>query len=784
VDEAVRITTEVAGALDYAHRQGVIHRDIKPENILLHDGRPMVADFGIALAVSAAAGGRMTETGLSLGTPHYMSPEQATAEKEITAKSDVYSLGSVLYEMLTGDPPHTGSSAQQIIMKIVTDIPRPVIELRKSVPPNVAAALGKALEKLPADRFASAAEFAAALINPMFAPAVTSDRAVAARGGDWRQRVAVPALIVAGAALVVAAWSLTRPVPQARVARYEVQLERFDEGSDWSTVAIAPDGSRLVYSGVTDGRRDLLVRPFDQLNAVEIPGTEDAINPFFSPDGRRLGFMLSGRAVKVVALDGSPPMTVADSAVGSPGATWAPDGFIYFDKLGLGPLLRVPERGGAPPEPVSALDTTTGEAQHVWPDALPNGKGLLFVVNHTGPGRHGGATDEIAVLDLRTRKHRVLFRGVRARYAASGHLLYVTSEGVLMAVPFDQDRLEVTGEPVAMAEQLRVLEGPGSVDLSISRNGTLWYTSGQGAALRKDVVWVSRDGKVAEIDPTWLDDMGDPALSPDGTRLAVSINRLDGRNIWVKELRPGGTLSRLTFEGLNTAPWWSADGRSIGFIEAGGRVWLVPSDHSRTPQVLATVMGGSLGAARLAVGSPDDKWLIIESYNYDLYGLRIGSDSGPVPLVTTDALEFDGRVSPDGRWLLYSSTRTGPAEVYVAPFPNTSQSLALVSTEGADWSPGSTRFASSAPRARWSRDGREIFYRSRANQLVAVEVRSGPTLTLGARKVLFSLEGLLSWDVGPDGRFLAIRGRAAVGSARQIVVENFFEEIDAKVSHR
>src|SRR5512145_3402002 len=169
VDEAVRITRDVADALDYAHRRGVIHRDIKPENILLHDGRPVVADFGIALALSAAAGGRMTETGLSLGTPHYMSPEQATAEKEITGRADVYSLASVLYEMLTGNPPHTGATAQQIIMKIITEPVAAVTKHRKSVPPNVAAAVSKALEKLPADRFATAREFAQALRNPAFA---------------------------------------------------------------------------------------------------------------------------------------------------------------------------------------------------------------------------------------------------------------------------------------------------------------------------------------------------------------------------------------------------------------------------------------------------------------------------------------------------------------------------------------------------------------------------------------------------------------------------------------
>ncbi|MGH7522903.1 MAG: protein kinase domain-containing protein, partial [Gemmatimonadales bacterium] len=247
IDEAVKITTEVADALDYAHRHDVIHRDIKPENILLHDGRPMVADFGIALAVSAAAGGRMTETGLSLGTPHYMSPEQATAEKNITARSDIYSLGSVLYEMLAGNPPHTGTSAQQIIMKIVTQDVTPVTELRKSVPPNVAAALAKALEKLPADRFETARAFGAALTDPHFITATAAASPGTTRGfRSWIRSpwswgtIAIAALLVAGLAFV------SRPAsPSAGVS---FSRKTFDAEAVVSA-RFAPDGQTIVFSG-------------------------------------------------------------------------------------------------------------------------------------------------------------------------------------------------------------------------------------------------------------------------------------------------------------------------------------------------------------------------------------------------------------------------------------------------------------------------------------------------------------------------------------------------------
>jgi serine/threonine-protein kinase len=254
VDEAVRIAREVADALDYAHRHGVIHRDIKPENILLHDGRPMVADFGIALAVSAAAGGRMTETGLSLGTPHYMSPEQATAEKEISARSDVYSLASVLYEMLAGQPPHSGGSAQQIIMKIITEVAAPVTQLRKSVPPNVAAALGRALEKLPADRFASAKEFGDALANASFTIASSARGSATARAEPRRVARMVP-LAIGAVLLIVAAWGWfrPRPAPTLHVSIHPLAGTNFLPNPRFA--ALSPDGQTVVFAAISDGSR-------------------------------------------------------------------------------------------------------------------------------------------------------------------------------------------------------------------------------------------------------------------------------------------------------------------------------------------------------------------------------------------------------------------------------------------------------------------------------------------------------------------------------------------------
>ena len=349
IDEAVRITTEVADALDYAHRHGVIHRDIKPENILLHDGRPMVADFGIALALSAAAGGRMTETGLSLGTPHYMSPEQATAEKELTSRSDVYSLGCVLYEMLTGNPPHTGASVQQIIMKIVTEDAAPVTRLRKAVPANVAAAVAEALEKLPADRFESAKAFADALRNPGFTLAGTA--AVAAAGP--RLRRSAPFIAVSAVALVataLAAWGWLRPAPLPTVSRFRITLmpHPIEPGLIGSRSTLSPDGATIVFADSNSEGRGLFIKTADRADAVLLAGTEGAFAPAISPDGQWIAFVADSKLRKVPFAGGS-PVTVGDSAPNGTSlpasVAWLDNGTILYTNSGFG-LSIVGQNGG------------------------------------------------------------------------------------------------------------------------------------------------------------------------------------------------------------------------------------------------------------------------------------------------------------------------------------------------------------------------------------------------------------------------------------------------------
>jgi serine/threonine-protein kinase len=336
VADALGIAGEVASALDYAHRHQVVHRDIKPENILLHDGRALVADFGIALAASKASGARMTETGMSLGTPQYMSPEQAMGEREITARSDVYALGAVLYEMLTGDPPFSGSTAQAIVARVVTETPRPLLPQRHTIPPQVESAVMTALEKLPADRVATAAEFAAALADrsPTAAATVPTAAVPAPRSSARRPSATLAAAGVAILATIAALWGWLRPMPEPPVSRFSLFLPASRAlqqiGQSGGRLAISPDGRKLVYVGPGEGGPRLWLRRLDQLDATPISGTEGGASPFFSPDGRQIGFITRGRTVRLVSLEGGPPLTLTDSA-NTTGGDWGADGYVYFE---------------------------------------------------------------------------------------------------------------------------------------------------------------------------------------------------------------------------------------------------------------------------------------------------------------------------------------------------------------------------------------------------------------------------------------------------------------------
>ena len=774
IDDALRLSKEVASALDYAHRQGVVHRDIKPENILLQDGAALVADFGIALAVQQAGGSRMTQTGMSLGTPAYMSPEQAMGERDIGARSDVYALGAMTYEMLTGEPPFTGLNSQAIVAKVLTETPPPLRPKRPTVPPAVEAAVLTALQKLPADRFGTAKEFADALDG---------------KGGTYAATVAIPSrphaltpsrlgrALAIGTAIAllsaIATWTVARKGRAgAPVIRYTTTLapDQALASSRGHRIAISPDGSRFVFVGRGADAPQLWLRNRSQLTATPIPGTSRATIPFFSPDGSRVGYTLEGNTeIRVVTLNGAPPVTVADSAIGADGATWSADGFIYFDGLtgaGTTGLVRVPESGSRVREQVTTVDTLRGERDHFWPVALPKGRGVLFTIEK----RVAGERSELAVLDTKSLKYRVLTQAVTARYSPSGHLICVTATGELVAIKFDLDRLQIEGEPFVIATGV-ARRSFGAVDIALSQSGTLIYQAGTAAPAPSEVVYVNRDGTVTRIDSTFVGDFQTLALSPDGQRIAVSKVEGVEQQVWIKQL-PEGPLSKLTFEGNRSVrPAWSADGRDVGYMANPANVFHLyrkRADGSAPPVEVATVSDRPVQEAHW---SRDGQWLVFRTLPNDIMARRTSGDTSAITLLGSSYDELMPALSPDSRWLAYASNESGRLEVYVRPFPDVQSARWQVSTAG-------------GVEPRWTPDGRELLYWTESGELTSVSITPGSTFIAGPRKVL-PVDGtkfvgaIGSWDLTPDGkRFVMIRQDPGNADDRELVVtENLSTEL-------
>ncbi len=774
IEEAVKITTDVADALDYAHRNNVIHRDIKPENILLHDGRPMVADFGIALAVSAAAGGRMTETGLSLGTPHYMSPEQATAEKDLTNRSDIYSLGCVLYEMLTGSPPHVGSTAQQIIMKIVTEDAQPVTELRKSVPPHVAAATAKSLEKLPADRFHSAAEFAEALARPGLVPVsttaadVTAGQAVEVGSRLRLMRPSLPWPVVL--VLVVIAWFGARMLavsgstsgqPVLLTARMAAQDQMSNSARPY--VAISRDGMSLAVVGRRGEEDQVFLRRLDEPDFRPLAGTDGAANPFFSPDGEWLAFTAND-SLKKISVDGGAPIALV--AARWPGGTWAQDGSIIYTPSYQNGLWQVSAAGGTASQ-LTEPDTTAGELGHWYPQLLPGGKAILFTNFSTPIDR-----SRIAVYSLATGEITTLVEGgTYGRYLPTGHLLYVRG-GAMMSVPFDLGGLQVRGQAEPVLQQIAVAGPNGLAAVAIAENGTLAYIPASVWYPDRFLIWVDRSGGeelVLEAPALY----SDPVLSPDGERIALTIEQ-GSRDVWVYDIARG-VNDRLTSRPSEAfGPIWTADGSRVIYSaeEPQFDLFWRAADASAPEEALLT----SPNDKHVGSITPDGNVMLFNENNPDpnIWTLRLDGSGERTPVINTPFGESNPQVSPDGRWLIYTSTQSGRFEVSVVPFPDVTTSRKRISTDGGGAS-------------RWTRGGREIVYRNGKKMMSATF--DPATGDVGIPTVIF--EGPYAYssfspnfDVTPDGqRFLMVKIPPESAPREISVVLNWFVELKAKVGN-
>jgi eukaryotic-like serine/threonine-protein kinase len=787
IDEAVRIAREVADALDYAHRHGVIHRDIKPENILLHDGRPMVADFGIALALSAAAGGRMTETGMSLGTPHYMSPEQATADKEITGRSDIYSLGCVLYEMLAGNPPHVGNSAQQIIMKIIAEPVEAVTKYRKSVPPNVAAAVAKSLEKLPADRFATAKEFTEALGNASF----TTMHASVAGGGITTSRVGNRwVTVIVGLVLLVAgvgagALLTRRPVMVPQVVRFPVPMNAgqhlYSPTTSEGGFALSPDGTRIAYLATDSGatQPSLHLRTLDQFTSTAFPGTEGAVSVFWSPDGLWIGMVTNGRAILKVSASGGPVSPLASGADRNTGASWGDNHVIAFT-LNTGWPAKVSDGGGAITMLVDTLkrvDSTTPTARGAAPVLLPGRRAMLMAVCHGVPG--AACDRDLGVVDLATGRVKVVVAGAtRGWYLPSGHLVYGTKDGALFAAKFDLKSLNVTSAPVAVLDGVETSSGWLLHKAAISTSGTMAYLPGTAGA-DAVVVQVDRAGREETIIAKPGVYVG-PRLSPDGRQLV--INALDSKGapqIWIHD-RASVTTRQLTFEGVNTRPTWSPDGRRVAFSGSRGSVWntwWMPADGSGPAERASE--GRDVRGASAVSWTRDGKWLLVDgppddgkgAGGEDVFAIPTSGTPRTIqPAVASPFNEQSGEVSPDGKWIAYASDDAGKYQVYVQPF----------------LAPGGRTLISAgrASEAAWLSNNELVYMNNEVDSLTLAHLEIGPTIKvtrtalLDARSYLKGSQSARNFDPTRDGKgFIFVKPRGGKAVADPVIVLNWVEEV-------
>ena len=756
VDDAVRIAREVASALDYAHRQGVIHRDIKPENILLHDGSALVADFGIALAASRTGGTRMTETGMSLGTPHYMSPEQAMGERELGPRSDIYALGCVCYEMLSGEPPFTGPTPQAIVARAITDPPRSLRSQRPSVPEHVEAAILQSLEKLPADRFRSAAALAEALGRPSFTRTTAVPAPLATRDGVPWKRVALGFAAVTALLIAALALAMKQPGEPTAISKPTVRFEiAVPESLSVTGAVLSPDGSRLLV--LTETGPWIYTLADMRLTRLDIPmlrGYSSTVD--FSPGGERIAFVDAG-TLKVVPSTGGTPRVLAQQVRD---ITWGDDGYLYagrrIDKRGR--FARVREDGGPLEELFAAEDT----AATVFGLPLPGGKAVIIASEAPITFKV-----DLSILDLRTKKLRPIENPVASgdpvEFSEGGHLVMYARDG-MYGVPFDLERLEFTGAPLPLLSEaplgVSVAAGMFAYTLTPAAGPTLMNRRG-----------VRRELPGAIAPGTWT---FSTTSSPDGS--AFAFWRYEGAtdrwDTYVYRL-PSGPLVRVSADSArkNGRPTWSPDGSTVFFVadvKDHGTVFRTAADGSTSPHRVLALPGSIQDISVL----PDGQRMVVAEAGRGLVLVSSERPDSGTLIVDKNEQPERPRVSRDGRWLAYTAVSFGRREVFVRSLSG-GTSRWQVSRQG-----GGSPI--------WSRSGRELFFLTE-DSLYSARLGTGSTFSVEDVRALFNvpLYSLRSGiDVLPgDSLFVMIETELG-GTDRIAVTVNFDEGLRALATPR
>src|SRR5579864_272487 len=787
LEQVLQYAIEIADALDKAHHQGVTHRDLKPGNIMLTKTGTKLLDFGLAKLRQEASPATplselptepdaITAQGAIVGTLLYMAPEQLEG-KEVDARTDIFAFGVMVYEMATRKKAFAGTSQASVIGAILKDDPPPISSLQPMTPPALDRVVKRCLAKEPEKRWQTASDLCEELKWIAEAGSqITLAQAVPAKGirtlGRRALIVGLGALLLGAAITGFAVWNLKpepSPLPKP-VSRFTITLPPGEQLSaqDYAAMALSRDGTHLAYVATRGGTQQLYLRAMDSLEATKpIPGTEGAVSPFFSPDGQWLGFFAGGK-LKKVSVSGGSALTLGD-AKNPRGASWGGQGMIAFAPAAVSVLQQVSDTGGAP-QPLTRL--AKGENSHRWPEFLPGGKAVLFAA---GTSSDNWSNAQVVVQSVGTGERRNLIQaGMYPRYAPSGHLVYAQG-GSLMAVPFDPQRLAITGTAIPVVEGVLQSTANGSAQYGFSATGSLVYVSGGVQAAQLRLVWVSRNGAEQPLAaPARTYQI--PRLSPDGRRIAVGIAEQESQT-WLYDFSRE-SLTRFTSEGnSNQAPAWTPDGKRIAF----------GSNKEGPANLFWQLADGSGGLERLATTeydhypmswSPDGQLLAFVEINpttgYDIWVLRLG-DHKAQPFLRTPFNEGAPRFSPDGRWLAYVSDESGRYEIYVQPYPG----------PGGKWQIS----AEGATEPMWNPNGRELFYRN-GDKMMAVDIATQPSFSAGKPKVLFEgpyqLLGVANpnYDVSPDGqRFLMLKpSEQAEAAPTQInVVLNWFEELKQKV---
>jgi len=753
IEQVLKIGHELADALNVAHRNGIIHRDLKPGNIMLTKAGAKLLDFGLARAapptasaatLTASVAQPLTQEGTIVGTFQYMSPEQVEG-KELDARSDVFSLGAVLYEMVTGQRAFQGKTQLSVAGAILEKEPAPVSKVKPMSPQSLDHIIRRCLAKDPDDRWQTARDLALELKSIH-----TDDSSISAggrsigvlrRGNIYTLTAFFLVGILAASGMFLMVRSRSKALPSPEIMKTSILAPEGKEFDRWAGSAVSPDGKYIVFSPVSPGENwgQLYLRRIDSLSAKPLPGTDGTENPFWSPDSKWIGFV-AGSKLRKVSVDGTSPLVICDSGAPLRGGSWSPNGTILFVPGSGVPVYSVPEAGGTPVA-VTQLDKSAGELSHRWPVFLPGGKHYLFFSR--------GRENAIYASSIGSKERKLILKNdTNALYVSPGYLLFVQN-GVLLAQPFDADHLELRGSAVAIADAVPVFGGQQHALFSASENGILAVHS--EAEMLTRPMWVDLSGRS-------LEPLGGPAmyaftgmrLSSDGRKVAFAItDPKDGAdNIWVTDIA-SHQMTRLTFEKLFAhSPVWSPDGGQL----------LYTSNRLGTPQTFSISTGGvgeaqallpSESSGRAESWSPDGRYVVFAQAAVDgtheqkLRVLPLFGDKKPYPLLTAShSQQWSATFSPDGKWMAYASDESGEIEIYIVPFPDAHKKIQVSKDKG------------SGPH--WSPNGRQLLYIGKNAVLTAATLHYGARgIEVSETRELFKLD-IPEFEISGDGKRLLV----------------------------